>query len=417
MTAKMLTHADGLAPLHTYPHIDAGDAGARAADLLLKLVDGEVAKTKTLRVLIPLLCRGNEMITEPHAAGSDSYIGAVMRRAVALASDDPAVLASGVYWGNPFTDVPELGSQVVITFNPAAPGAEARVSAAAAALAQSMWDGREIMQAALISPHEAVEQAKERLGETNAKNIRGNGRGTVIFSDAADATTSGASGNSNELLRALVDQGYTGKALFPIVDSAAVVAAKSIGEGGVGKIYFGGLDPRYQPLELKVKVEKYTEGVPMMAKGAVGDIATQDMCILKHGEMVIATFGRTTAFNERWQFDDNGLIPEEFDLVVIKTPHAQPEMFDEWCLVNLNVDAEGSTTANVRKLAVPIDSTDAWTVREHSLMKRPCYPLEGEERVGPGETVGMLGGRGHQTAGQARVLGEDFDWSPEVEVY
>lgn len=50
-------------------------------------------------------------------------------------------------------------------------------------------------------------------------------------------------------------------------------------------------------------------------------------------------------------------------------------------------------------------------------MKRPCYPLEGEERVGPGETVGMLGGRGHQTAGQARVLGEDFDWSPAVEVY
>ena len=31
----------------------------------------------------------------------------------------------------------------------------------------------------------------------------------------------------------------------------------------------------------------------------------------------------TTAFNERWHFDDNGLTPEQFDLVVIKTPHAQ----------------------------------------------------------------------------------------------
>ena len=134
---------------------------------------------------------------------------------------------------------------------------------------------------------------------------------------------------------------------------------------------------------------------------------------------MIAAFGRTTAFNERWHFDDNGLVPEEFDVVIIKTPHAQPEMFDEWCLVNLNVDAEGSTTANVRKLADPIDSTPEWAVRGHFLMKRPCYPLEGSARTGPGETVGMLGGRGHQTAGQARVLGDDFDWSPagKVEKY
>ena len=52
------------------------------------------------------------LIAEPHAAGADSYIGEVMRQAVSLEREDPAVLAAGVYWGNPFTDVPELGSQV-----------------------------------------------------------------------------------------------------------------------------------------------------------------------------------------------------------------------------------------------------------------------------------------------------------------
>lgn len=52
------------------------------------------------------------MITDPHAAGADSYIGEVMRQAVALENEESAVLAAGVYWGNPFTDVPELGSQV-----------------------------------------------------------------------------------------------------------------------------------------------------------------------------------------------------------------------------------------------------------------------------------------------------------------
>ena len=265
MTAKMLTHASGLCPLHTYPHIDAYDAGSRAATMLLQLLDGEVSATKNLRVRIPLLCRGNEMITEPHAAGADSYIGEVMRRAVALEQDDPAVLAAGVYWGNPFTDVPELGSQIVVTLDAAA-GAEERVSAAATALAQSMWDGREIMQAALISPAEAVEQAKERLAqkETNPKNVVGNGRATVIFSDAADATTSGASGNSNEVLRALVEGQYPGRVLFPIVDPDAVAAAAEIGEGGQGTISLGGLDPRYPPLPLEVTVESFKTEVPLM---------------------------------------------------------------------------------------------------------------------------------------------------------
>ena len=40
---------------------------------------------------------------------------------------------------------------------------------------------------------------------------------------------------------------------------------------------FGGL--------AQVTVESYKHGVPLMAKGAVGDIATQDMCVLRHGEV------------------------------------------------------------------------------------------------------------------------------------
>ena len=52
-----------------------------------------------------------------------------------------------------------------------------------------------------------------------------------------------------------------------------------------GTISFGGLDPRYRPLELEVTVESYKHGVPLMAKGAVGEIATQDMCVLKHGKV------------------------------------------------------------------------------------------------------------------------------------
>jgi microcystin degradation protein MlrC len=55
MTARMLAHADALCPLHTYPHIDADDAGARAATLLLQLLDGKVAATTG--AMRPFSCR------------------------------------------------------------------------------------------------------------------------------------------------------------------------------------------------------------------------------------------------------------------------------------------------------------------------------------------------------------------------
>lgn len=49
--------------------------------------------------------------------------------------------------------------------------------------------------------------------------------------------------------------------------------------------------------------------------------------------------------------------PRNFDAVAIKTPHAQPEMFDDWAYANLGVDAPGATTADVSALGHTIART------------------------------------------------------------
>ncbi len=49
--------------------------------------------------------------------------------------------------------------------------------------------------------------------------------GTLGLVDAADATSSGASGDSNAVLRALIECGFQGRTLIPIVDAAAVLQA------------------------------------------------------------------------------------------------------------------------------------------------------------------------------------------------
>ena len=76
------------------------------------------------------------------------------------------------------------------------------------------------MQQPLVSLEEAVALA------------RATHDGTVILTDAADATSSGASGDSNAILRALADGGYGGTVLAPIVDPDAVAASVAAGLGG-----------------------------------------------------------------------------------------------------------------------------------------------------------------------------------------
>ena len=68
LTGRMLAHCDGLAVYRTYPHVDFADTGARAARLLLRIVDRE-ANPVIARVRIPALVRGNELITETGVFG------------------------------------------------------------------------------------------------------------------------------------------------------------------------------------------------------------------------------------------------------------------------------------------------------------------------------------------------------------
>ena len=111
-----------------------------------------------------------------------------------------------------------------------------------------MWANRELFKAELISVEESIKVARQTNGLT-------------VFSDAADATASGASGDSNEILKALVESGFDGRCLIPIVDQPAVQAAITVGAGGTVTVSLGGtLDPgRYAAL-LEVEVVSLHDG-------------------------------------------------------------------------------------------------------------------------------------------------------------
>ena len=344
LTRRMLRQVDGVTIYHTYPHVDFADTGARAARLLLRILGG--ARTTIARVVVPALVRGDELITET------GVYGQVIRQAQKLERDGTA-LAAGFMIGNPFTDVPELCSQAIVVTEGDAASAERE----AIRLAEAFWPDRALMQGRLVALDDAIARARTL-------------EGTAIFTDAADATSSGASGDSNAILRALLDAGYAGRALVPIVDPAAVEAARRAGLGGRFRARLGGaFDPRFVPLDIDVEVDLLSRGKAVHeTSGMLNDAG--DMAVLLHANYTIVAISRPANLFDRSVFYAAGRDPKRFDLVVVKSPHCEKHMFVDWAARNFNVDAPGATSANLRSLG-------------HRICARPVYPLEPDTRFVP----------------------------------
>jgi microcystin degradation protein MlrC len=67
--------------------------------------------------------------------------------------------------------------------------------------------------------------------------------------------------------------------------------------------------------------------------------------------------------HNRSLFFAHGLFPEKFDLVIVKSPHCQDHMYKSWATTYINVDAPGSTSANLPTLG-------------HTICRRPIFPLD-----------------------------------------
>ena len=78
-------------------------------------------------------------------------------------------------------------------------------------LATEFWPLRHRMQGKLIALDRAIAQARWMTGP-------------VVFTDAADATSSGATGDSNVIILGLREAGYPKRVLAQIVDPQAAAA-------------------------------------------------------------------------------------------------------------------------------------------------------------------------------------------------
>ena len=341
---RMMDAADVLVPFHTYPHVDQYETGQRAARILLRLLRGEVRPT-TARVELPLLVRGDELIT---ATGK---FGTAIKSCQKIESS-PGGLAAGVIIGNAFTDVPDLQSNVLVCRDNDLAGAEQE----ALQIARYMWRHREQFQAELTPLADAIELASSTPGLT-------------VFSDAADATASGAAGDSNAILKGLLTARLSKRALIPLVDAPAVATAVASGVGARLEIALGGTrdSGRFSPVRVDVTVESLHDGDFLYEDGTRGRGGR--VVVLTTGSITIMVSERPVYVVGRKVFQAHGLEPTQFDLVVVKSPNGFRTYYEELASCIVPVDVPGSTSANLRSLPF-----------QHC--RRPVFPLD-ENVVGP----------------------------------
>ena len=338
LTDRMLELIDIVVPFHTYPHVDQYETGQRAANCLLRLMAGDT-KPETVTVKLPLLVRGDELIT---ATGK---YGEAIRLCQEIEASETG-LSAGVNIGNAFTDVQELRTNILVVRD----GDRRQAEEDARRIARFMWEHRQLFKADLISVEASIDVARQTNGLT-------------VFSDAADATASGASGDSNEILRALVRSDFDRKCLIPIVDASAVAKAVECGEGGQVKLTLGGtLDPgRFTPIELEVDVLRIYDGHFTYENGLPG--YGGQVVILRHQNIDILVVERSLYFVGQKVFSSHGCEPVDYAIVVVKSPNGFRPYYENIAAQICAVDVIGSTSANLSSL--PYEN-----------VVRPVFPLD-----------------------------------------
>jgi len=340
LTDRMVEHTDAVVAYHTYPHVDFFETGARAARLLLRILAGGV-RPVTAKVAIPALVRGDELIT------ATGLFGESIRLAQEIETG-PFGLSAGIFIGNPFTDVPALQSYSFVVTD----GDPALAQSAAVRIAESFWANHNAMQVPLVSLQEM------------ARIVLAHKHGTIALIDAADATSSGASGDSNAIARELIANAYKGRTLVPIVDAPAVRAAFDAGVGANIHIELGGsLDPdRFQTLPIHGRILLLSDG--NFRSESFGEIwSAGRTAVLESENFTFVVSSRAVNLYDRSFFFAHGQNPRTFDAVVVKSPHCQKHMYADWCAGMINVDAPGSSSANLSYLG-------------HSRCPRPIFPLD-----------------------------------------
>lgn len=315
----------------TFPHIDMYETGERTARILVDaLASGKVPRMA--------LAKRHMLISPTCTRTTDGPFVPFVERARAL--EIGGVLAVSYFCVQPWMDVPDLGFAALVAAQD-----EVLAQRAADELADAVWNARDGFFPELHEIDDAI-----RVGLDS--------KGLTVVSDAGDAPTGGAAGDSAAVLEALLRCGAdrAGRLSYlTLNDPAGAAAAHSAGIGATVRLKVGhAFTPELgSPIEIEGMVQHLSDGKFRMADGGFDGmlVAMGPTAVIAIGDIRLNLRSAAAMEWDRAMYTSQGLELEEAALAFAKSPSHFRHSFGPFASRILVANTPGVTTADMRRIA------------------------------------------------------------------
>ncbi len=344
ITPRMVQEASAILGYHEYPHIDMYETGARAATLLIEMIHRRVRPVMALAKRPMVVSAVAARTTEGPLKEVVALPGRWKRR---VASWRPACIRCSrgltcLIWASRLWSSPtettrwhERPRKSWLT-----------------------WSGRggQRFEPELVDLDAAIRSALEAA------------EGLTVISDAGNAPTSGAPGDSAVVLRALLAAGADRAArltYLTLCDASAAQSAAAAGVGAVVTLRVGHAVSTGTPVEVTGRVQTLSDGVfRMSGAGATGlEMHMGLTAVLAIGSVRLAIRSLPAMEWDPALFFAIGLDPREAGLVFVKSPAHFRVSFAPLAQRVLVADTPGAACVNMRRMPF-------------THVTRPLYPLD-----------------------------------------
>jgi microcystin degradation protein MlrC len=347
MTPRIIQNCNALTGYDTYPHVDMYERAFEAAEILVRIIRGEIRPVMALE-RPPLLTPLQTQVTTRETP---------MKRLIDLVhrlEEDKRVVSIAAFGGFPFADIAPTGfSCVVVTDGDADLAARlARQVADTAVAERDNW---------IVHPTPPAEAVRRAMAAP---------RGPVILADIADSGAGGTAGDATVTFKTLLDMGARRAAVCSISDQEAINICLAAGVGAEVSMLVGGKRDKLHgdPVQVTGKVRLIHEG-SFVREGPMnrGVLQTVGRCVVleiggRNGIELMLTEHRAHP-NDLQYFRAFGIEPTQRQMLVLKSAAHYRAAFEPIATEVIEVDAPGITSPRLERYP-------------YKNIRRPIYPLD-----------------------------------------
>jgi microcystin degradation protein MlrC len=344
ITPQMVDNADGLFVYDTYPHVDTYEKGVIAAETIIRAARGDARPVMGFRQL-PMM---HAVVFQYTGAIPMSTVFEYVRRL----EDGEKVIDICVAAGFPWSDFDGAGYSVVATTD----GDKDLAQRLADEVGDLSWNLRRLFERKLHTPEEAVRKAAASAAWP------------VVMADVSDNPGAGASCDSVEIVRAMLEQGVRSAAVAVIADKEALELCAGAGVGSKVMLTIGAKTDSFhgRPLEVSGRVKLISDGV-FLRKGPMSTGMTNTMgktVVLNVDGIEIMLTGQRVQPTDAEVFRSVGIEPLDKQMLLLKS------------CVHYRAAFEPLARGGVLEVVGPGLSHPDLNLLPFKHIRRPMYPLD-----------------------------------------